>query len=205
MPLSGRPPFIEERQNVFGCHGAGGFEFTALLTEEEVAIGIENSDSGDTSIEGNIIFFRDVEVFVHAADVDVNDEEGFVERGRNFGRVEGFVEDMAIKAPVAAEDHENSLAGLRGGVNGLRDLSVSVDSLGIDRFVFERLAETRGRGSASDPEVPIIALEEPVLGHGDKLLFGGTRLLRGQRELKDDGVNLRRGLTLLNDLGGEAD
>ena len=102
---------VEEGQDVFGGHGACGFEFAALLREEELAIGIEDSDSGDAAVEGDVILFGDVEITVHFADIDVNDEERFVERGSNFGGVESFIEDMAVEAPITAEDDKNTFVG----------------------------------------------------------------------------------------------
>jgi len=69
---------VEEGEDVFGGHGAGGFEFATLLAEEESAVGIEDGDGGDATVKRDAVLFGDVEIFVHLADVDVDDEEGFV-------------------------------------------------------------------------------------------------------------------------------
>jgi hypothetical protein len=195
-------PFVEEGQDIFGSHGTGSFELTAFLAEEEFAIGIKNSDGGDAAIERNIVFFGDVEILIHLADVDVGDDKGSVERGGNFGRVKGFVEDMAIKAPVAAEDQEDPFVGSRGGVQSFRNFLVGVNVL-VDFLVFEGLAKARGCRMSDDAEVPLAALAEPVLLHGDELFSGGDARLHAEGELDDEGVDVGRGLLLLNDLSRE--
>ena len=65
-------PGAEEGDDVFGSHGAGGFEFATLLAEEEGAIRIKDGDGGDAAIERDVVFFGDVEVFIHSADVNVD-------------------------------------------------------------------------------------------------------------------------------------
>jgi hypothetical protein len=51
----------------------------------------------------------------------MNDEKRFVESGRDFRRVEGFVEHMAVEAPVAAEDDEDAFVSSGSGVDGFGD------------------------------------------------------------------------------------
>jgi len=196
-------PFVEEGQDVFWGHGTSGFELAAFLAEEEFAIRIEDGDGGDTAFERNIIVFGDFEIFIHLADVDVGDDERPVEGGGDFGGVEGFVEHVTIKAPVAAEDEENTLVGGRGGMDGFGDLFVGIDALGIEVLVFERLTEARGRRMGGDTEVPLVSLAEPILLHGDKLFSGGDAWLHRKGELHDDGMDVGSGLPLLDDLGGE--
>ena len=113
-----------------------------LLAVEEFAVGIEDSDGRDAILNRNLVFFGDVEIFVHLTDVDVGDEEGFAESGSDFGTVEGFVEDVAIEAPVAAENEENAFMSGGGGAKNVSDFLMRVDARRIDDFVFERLAET---------------------------------------------------------------
>jgi len=140
-------PLVKEGEDVFGGHGASGFEFTAPLAEEELAAGIEDGDGGDTAVERDFVFFGDVEILVHLSDVDMDDEERFVEGGSDFRAVEGFIENMAIETPVAAKDDENTLVGSGGGFDSFRDFLVGIDVGGIEIFLFvERLAETCGCG-----------------------------------------------------------
>lgn len=47
---SGRFPFVEKVQNIFRCHGTGGFKFAALLTKEQLTVGVEHGDGGYTAI-----------------------------------------------------------------------------------------------------------------------------------------------------------
>ena len=67
-------PFVEEGQDVFRGHGTGSFELAAFLAEEELAVGIDNGDGGNATFERNVVFLGDIEIFVHLADVDVNDD-----------------------------------------------------------------------------------------------------------------------------------
>lgn len=133
----------------------------------------------------------------------MGDDEGFVESGSDFGGVERFVQNMAVEAPVAAEDEEYALAGGGGDAKSFGDFLVGVDTLGIDFLIFERLTEARGGGVCGNAEVPQIALTEPVLHRCDELLFGGGALFHGKGELDNEGVNVGSRLLLLNDLGRE--
>jgi hypothetical protein len=196
-------PFVQKGKDVFGGHGAGGFEFAALLTEEEFAIGIEHGDGGNATFERDIVFFGDVEIFVHLADVDVGDDEGFVERRSDLRGVEGFVEDVAIEAPVATKDEEDALARGGGDAQSFGDFLVGVDTLGIDFLIFERLAETGSGGVADNPKTPLIVLTEPVLRGSHELFLGRSSLFKGEGELEDQRVDVGAGLLVLDNLGSE--
>ena len=133
----------------------------------------------------------------------MGDEEGFVERGSDFGRVEGFVKDVAIEAPVAAKDEKNALVRSGGGAEGGGDFLVGVDVGGIDLLVFEGLTETRGGGVLCADDVPLAVLPEPGLRYGDELFFQGRTLFRCQGELEDKGAHVRPLIRLLDDLRTE--
>ena len=196
-------PFIEEGEDIFGGHGAGRFEFAVLLAEEQLAIGIEYGDGGDAAVERDIIFFGNVEIFVHLADVDVNDEVGFVEGGSDFGTVEGFVEDVAIEAPVAAKDDENAFVRSGGGAQGFSDFLASVSAGGVEIFLCGRRMEERGCGSLRNTEEPQIIQMEPTLSHGDVLLFEGGTIFGGESEMEDQDVQSGLGVLLFDDFPGE--
>lgn len=194
---------MEEGEDVLGGHGTGGFEFATLLAEEEFAVGIEDGDGRDAAIEGDIVFFGDVEIFVHLADVDVDDEEGFVESGSDLGAVEGFVENVTVKAPVAAEDEEDALVGGGGGVEGVGDFGVGIESGIVDLLIVEGLAKTGGSGTLDEDESPVISFLMPALDEGDEFFLGRCALLHGERELKNEEVDTGLRLALAEEFGGE--
>ena len=185
--LSGRErtPFIEEVEDVLGGHGTRGFEFATLLAEEELAIGIQDGERRNSTVERDVVFLGDIKIFVHPANVDMHDEEGFIEGRSDLRAVEGFVENMAIEAPVATKHDKNALVGSACGVEGFSNFLVGVDALRIDLFVFEGLAETGGGSVMHDAETPLVALVEPVLGGGDKLLFDAGALFGDEGELEN--------------------
>ena len=89
-----------------------------------------------------------------------------------------------------------------GGVDGFCDFLIGVDVL-IDFLILEGLAEARGCRMGGDTEIPLVALTEPVLPHGDELLSGGDTRFHGESELDNEGMDVRTWLLLLDDLGGE--
>jgi len=117
--------------------------------------------------------------------------------------VERFVKNVAIEAPVAPKDKQYAFMGGGRGAQRFGNFPVRIHVLRIDLLVFERLAEAGGSGPADDPEVPLVALPEPVLLHGDELLGRSSSLLEGEGKLNNDGVDVRTRLVLLNDLRGQ--
>jgi hypothetical protein len=67
-----RLPPVEEVGDGGGVHVAHVSELGGLLGVEEFAVGVEDSESGDSLLERDVVFFGYVEVFVEAADVDVD-------------------------------------------------------------------------------------------------------------------------------------
>ena len=173
------------------------------MAEEELAIGIEDGEGGYTAVERDIVFFGDVQIFVHLADVDMDDEERFVEGGSDFGAVEGFVENVTIEAPVAAKDDENALVGRGGRLESFGDFLVGVDARGIEIFLFEGLAEASGSGVLGNGEKPLVTLMEPTLGHGDVLFFEGGAVFCGEGELEKEDVETGLRIILLDELRGK--
>lgn len=181
----GGAPFVEEVEDIFGGHGTRGLEFATLLAEEELAIGIKDGERRNSTVERDVVFLGDIEISVHLADVDMHDEEGFIEGRSDLRAVECFVENMAIEAPVATKDDKNALVGSGCGVECFGNFLVGVDAFRIDLFVFEGLAETGGGSVTHDAETPLLALAEPVLGGGHKLLFDAGALLSDEGELEN--------------------
>jgi len=70
-----RLPLVEESEDIIGRHGTGGFEFAAFLAEEELAVGVQDGDSGDATLERDIVFLGNIEILVHLPDVDVGDKK----------------------------------------------------------------------------------------------------------------------------------
>jgi len=173
-----------------------------LLAVDEFAIGVEDGDGGYTLFDGDLVLLSDVEIFVHLTDVDVSDEKRFVKRGSDLRTVEGFVEDVAVEAPVAAEDEENAFVSRSGGVEKVGDFFVGVDARGIDDPILERLAKPRGGGMLRADEAPLAVEAIPGLRHGDVLLVGLATFLGGQGELNDDDMQVGRLVGLLSDLRG---
>lgn len=196
-------PLVEESEDVFGGQGAGGLEFAAFLAEEELAIGIEDGDSGDAAIERDIVFFGDIEIFVHLSDVDIHDEEGLVEGGSNFGALEGFVEDVAIEAPVAAKDHEDAFVGSGGGAQGSRDFGAGIGIGGKEILIHKRLTEAGGGGTLGNAEKPQIILMEPALSHSDVLFFESGAVPESEGEFENHNVQAGLGVVFLGDLPGK--
>ena len=170
------------------------------MAEEELAIGIEDGEGGYTAVERDIVFFGDVQIFVHLADVDMDDEERFVEGGSDLGAVEGFVENVTIEAPVAAKDDENALVGRGGRLESFGDFLVGVDARGIEIFLFEGLAEASGSGVLGNGEKPLVTLMEPTLGHGDVLFLKGGAVFCGEGELEKEDVETGLRIILLDEL-----
>ena len=167
-----------------GGHGAGGFEFAAFLTEEKFAVGIEDSEGGNAAIEGDIVFFGEVEIFVLLADIDVHDEKRFVEGRSDFWAVEGLVENMTVEAPVGAKDEEDPLVGSCRGIKSFGDFPGGVGFGGVQVFRDQGLTEKSGGGTLRDTKKPLVALAEPSLGHGDVLFFETGAVFCGESELK---------------------
>jgi len=198
-------PGAQEGEDIFGSHGAGGFKFAAFLGEKEFAVGIEDSDGRDAAIERDTIFFGDVQILVHFANVDVNDNEELVEGGSDFGRVKGFVENVAIEAPVAAKDDQDAFAEGDGGLEGFGDFFGGIGASGIDVPLLERLAKACRKGVSRRQKQPFGSLIKPALDHGDVFpMRRGTGLV-GERELQDQNVDVGLWVLLLGDFGGKVD
>ena len=137
-------PLVEEGEDVGGGQGAGGLKLTLFLAEEELAGGIENGNGGNAALEGHLVLLGEIEVFVATADVHMDDYKIFVEEGGDFGAVKGFVESVAIEAPIGAENDKNTFVRGRGGMERFVDLPFGVGVFRIEDFFRGSLRPGRG-------------------------------------------------------------
>ena len=98
---------------------------------KQLAMLVENCECRNTFGNGNVIFACDVDVLVHVADVDVDEDEMF---GKELGvgaMVVINVEHLAVAAPVAAkvEQYAFVLAACLGDGDG--DIGRGVGTLGV--------------------------------------------------------------------------
>jgi hypothetical protein len=196
-------PLVQEIENVLGSHGAGGFEFAPRLAEEDLTVGIEHGDGGHTVFDGNVVFLGHVEILVHVADVDVDDDEGFVQCRGDLRAMKRFVQNMAIKAPVAAEDDEKALVSSRCGAQTLGDFGARVSRWIVDLLLVERLTKARGGGALDDDNGPMIAFLMPALNESDEFLWRRRTGLEMQRDLQNEEMEIRLRLAFFNEIGGK--
>lgn len=196
-------PLVEEIEDIFGSHGTGGFEFAALLAEEELAVGVEHGDGGDPAFDRNIVFLGHVEILVHVADINVDDDEGLVQGRTDFGAMESLIQNVAIEAPVATEDDEKALVPRRSGTQSLGDFGVCIPRWVVDLLLVERLTKARGGGALDHNNGPMIAFLVPALNECDEFLLRRGAGPEVQRNLHHEEVQVRLGLAFLNEIGGK--
>jgi hypothetical protein len=134
-------PPVEELGDGGGIHVAHVSELGGLLRVEELAAGVEDGESGNSLVEGDVVFFGYVEVFVEAADVDVDEEEVLVEEFEIWALMEVDVENLAVAAPIASEVEDDSFVVEAGLFKGRGDFGFRVGFGGV-----EVLFDCRGRG-----------------------------------------------------------
>jgi len=84
------------------------FKLAVFLAEEEFSGGIEHGDGGNTAIKGTSYFFGGDRDFCRRPMSTWDDYEIFSRVGTNFGLWKGFVEGVAVKAPIGAENDKNT-------------------------------------------------------------------------------------------------
>ena len=127
-----RLPAIEEGGNSFG---AGALKLFFVLGIEEIAASIDDGEGGNAFGDGNVVLFGDVDVLVHVTDVDVDDDEVFLEELGVGILVIVDIKDLAVAAPVAAEVKEDALVLAAGADESCGDIGVGVGGLGVKIFV----------------------------------------------------------------------
>ena len=144
-----RLPPVEEVGDGGGVHVAHVSELGGLLRVEKLAVGVEDGEGGNSLLEGDVVLFGYVEVFIEAADVDVDEEEVLVEEFQVWALVEVDVENLAVAAPVAAEVEDDSLVFEAGLFESGGDFGFGVSLSGVEVFFYcghgrDRLACSRG-------------------------------------------------------------
>jgi hypothetical protein len=127
-------PPVEEVGDGGGVHVAYVSELGGLLRVEELAVGVEDSQGGNSLLQGDVVFFWYVEVFVEAADVDVDQEEVLVEEFEVWALMEVDVENLAVTAPVAAEVEDDSLVLEAGLFESRGDFGFGIGIGGVEMF-----------------------------------------------------------------------
>ena len=125
-------PAIKEGGDGFG---AGVLELFFAFGVEEVAVRVDDGEGGNTFGDGDVVLLRDVDVLVHVADVDVDEDVVFGEDLGVRALVVVDVEDLAVAAPVAAEVEEDALVFAAGADEGGGDVGVGVGGLGVEVLV----------------------------------------------------------------------
>ena len=112
-----RLPSVEECGDGFG---GGVLELFFAFGVEELAVGVEHGERGNALGDGDVVLLRDVDVLVHVADVDVDEDEVLGEELGVGALVIVDIEDLAVAAPVAAEVEEDALVFGAGAGRGRR-------------------------------------------------------------------------------------
>jgi hypothetical protein len=119
-------PAIEELCDVLG---RGVLELLVPLRVEQVTARVENGKRGHAFGDGDVILPGDIEVFVHVADIDVDDEIVLIEKLRVSALMVVDVEDLAVAAPVTTEIEENTLVLAAGMNEGCGNIGTRVGGL----------------------------------------------------------------------------
>jgi hypothetical protein len=128
-------PPVEELGYGSGIHVAHVAELGGLLGVEKLAVGVEDGESGNSFFKRDVVFFGDVEIFVEAADVDVDEEKVFVEEFQVWGLMEVDVENLAVAAPVAAEVEDNAFVLEAGLLESRSDFGFGIGFGGVEVFL----------------------------------------------------------------------
>ena len=89
-------------------------------------------------MDGDFVFFGDVDVAVHLADVDVDEDKVLGEEIVVGALAEVIVEDLTVAAPVAAEVEDDALVLFAGLSDGGRDIGFWIGGPGVDMPVERR-------------------------------------------------------------------
>ena len=127
-----RLPAIEEGGDGFG---ACVLELFFAFGVEKIAVRVDDGERWNAFGDGDVVLLRDVDVLVHVADVDVDEDEVFGEELGVGALVIVDVEELAVAAPVAAEVEEDALVFGAGADEGGGDVGGGVGGLGVEIFV----------------------------------------------------------------------
>jgi hypothetical protein len=190
-------PPVEEFGDGGGVHVAHVSELGGLLRVEEFAVGVEHGEGGNSLLEGNVVLFGYVEVFIEAAYVDVDQEEVLVEEFQVGALVEVNVENLAVTAPVAAEIEDDSLVLEAGLFESGGDFGFGIGFGGIEMFLHcghwgYRLACDWGWGWGWGSGRRVALASEDGSGGSEREERDGCeeRGVAVRRSVRDHGVNL---------------
>src|SRR5277367_6102143 len=99
-------------------HAAHGLEFPGLLTVDEPAVHAEDGESRYSLVHGNLVVHGDIQILVHASDVDVHQDVVGVQDGLVGRIMKVKIENAAIGAPIAAEVQDDTLVTCARGREG---------------------------------------------------------------------------------------
>jgi len=94
------------------------FELFRLFRVKELAVGVDDRKGWNAFGDRNVVFLRDIDVFVHMAYVDVDENKVLCEELGVRALVVVDVEDLTVAAPVAAKVEDDAFmfaASLREG------------------------------------------------------------------------------------------
>src|SRR5208283_817010 len=107
-------------------------ELSTLLAVKQSALLAQDGQGGNAFVQRDLVLGGDVQIRVHVADVDVDEDKVGFEDGPVFGVVEVKIEHPAVAAPVAAEIEQDALVRSRGGSKGGSQIGFGLGRIGID-------------------------------------------------------------------------
>src|SRR6266699_5294632 len=117
-----RLPVIQEFDDVLRADSSRGLEFPLFLANDELTVGIEDGQAGNSLFEGDFVFLGEIEVLVVIPDVYMNDVIVIINERGDFIRMERSVQNVAVVAPIPAKDEENAFVVFRGCQESCSDL-----------------------------------------------------------------------------------
>jgi hypothetical protein len=122
-------PSVEEGRNGLL---AGVLELLLMFGVEDVAVSVYDGKRRNAVGDGDVVLLCHVDVVIHVAGVDVDDDEVLGEQFGVGGLLVVVVEDLAVAAPVGAEVEEDTLVLAAGGGHGCGDVGAGVCGLGVE-------------------------------------------------------------------------
>jgi hypothetical protein len=117
-----------------GCDGllASVLELLLVFGVEEGTVGVYDGKRWYAMGDWDVVFLCDIDIVVHVAGVDVDDDKVFGEQFGVGGLLVVVVEDLTVSAPVGAEVKQNALVFSAGGDHRGGDVGAGVCSLRVE-------------------------------------------------------------------------
>ena len=136
MIRGSRLPSLEKRGDGFrGCV----LELLLAFGVEKFAVGVENSEGRNALRDGNVVLLRDVDVFIHVADIDVDKNEVFVEELGVGTLVIVDIENLAVAAPVTPKIEQDPFVFGSGTSECCGDVGCGIGCLGVEVLIWQNL------------------------------------------------------------------